>query len=75
MENELKGLDGESLRTLYDKETRELHVKLLSGATWEELGEQRKKVTKLAIILHKRSRNESTSGHPAAFTSRLTDAE
>jgi len=57
MENNYAGLDIEALKNLYEKESGVLHTKLLEGTPWTELKEQRKKVTKLAITLHKRISN------------------
>ena len=62
--NEL-GVD--ELRETYQKESAKLKASLLSGTSWEELKEQRLKVTELAIALHKKI---NTSSNPAESTDR-----
>lgn len=47
-------LEVEALRGLFEKESNSLKAALLNGATWEELQDQRKKVTELSIALHKK---------------------
>jgi hypothetical protein len=54
MENSFSALDADALKALYEKESNELHAKLLDGTSWNELRGQRKKVTKLAVALHKK---------------------
>jgi len=55
-------LDVEELRNAYEKESAKLKASLLNGISWEELKDQRQKVTELAIALHKKI---NTSGNPA----------
>lgn len=62
--NEL-GVD--ELRDTYEKESAKLKASLLNGTSWEELKEQRLKVTELAIALHKKI---NTSSNPAESTDR-----
>jgi hypothetical protein len=62
--NEL-GVD--ELRDIYQKESAKLKTSLLKGTSWEELKEQRLKVTELAIALHKKI---NTSSNPAESTDR-----
>lgn len=62
--NEL-GVD--ELRDTYEKESAKLKTSLLNGTSWEELKEQRLKVTELAIALHKKI---NTSSNPAESTDR-----
>jgi len=62
--NEL-GVD--ELRETYEKESSKLKASLLKGTSWEELKEQRLKVTELAIALHKKV---NTSSNPAESTDR-----
>ena len=60
--------DLESLKVLYEKENEELKKRLLNGALWEEVKNQRLRVTELAIALH----NKFQAGHggnPGEFPS------
>ncbi|MBO9682506.1 MAG: hypothetical protein J7502_07560 [Flavisolibacter sp.] len=57
----------DELRETYEKESAKLKASLLSGTSWEELKEQRLKVTELAIALHKKI---NTSSNPAESTDR-----
>jgi hypothetical protein len=54
MERNLCSLDLNTLKVLYDKEAAALSDALLNGASWNEVREQRKNVTELAIEIHKR---------------------
>jgi hypothetical protein len=60
-------LDVNELRDVYEKESSKLKASLLSGTSWEELKDQRQKVTELAIALHKKI---NTSSNPAESTDR-----
>lgn len=60
-------LELEALRALFEKETARLQNALLNGCSWEEVREQRQKVTDLSIILHKKI---SSSINPAESTDR-----
>ena len=60
-------LDIDALREAYEKESAKLRASLINGFSWEEMKDQRKKVTELAIALHKKI---NTSGNPAESTDR-----
>ena len=60
-------LELEALRVLFERETARLQNSLLSGCSWEEVKDQRQKVTELSIILHKKL---SSSTNPAESTDR-----
>ena len=51
-----------TLKILYEAEAARLRDALINGSTWEETWEQRKKVTDLAIALHKK---RTASSNPA----------
>lgn len=55
-------LDTEALRDLFERESSNLKKALLNGCSWEDVKDQRLKVTELAIALHKKI---NTSGNPA----------
>lgn len=69
METKWNELDVDTLQTLYEQETGNLKSALLNGTPWEELREQRQKVTELSIALHKKIH---TSTNPAESTDRST---
>ncbi len=52
MNLDLSSLDLSTLKVMYQKEEEELKTKLLNGALWHEVKEQRKRVTELSIALH-----------------------
>jgi hypothetical protein len=54
MRNRLGGLDFDTLSMLYEKERQHLTNALLNGASWEEVQEQRRLVTLLAIERHRK---------------------
>jgi hypothetical protein len=54
MEKDLSHLDLVSLLDLYNTELESLNKRLLSGESWEAVSDQRKIVTKLASIIHKK---------------------
>jgi hypothetical protein len=54
MELKWNDLDVNALREVYEKESASLKSALLNGCSWEELKDQRQKVTELAIALHKK---------------------
>ena len=60
-------MDLVALKNSYEKELANLKALLLSGSSWEEMKDQRKKVTELAIALHKKI---NTSGNPAESADR-----
>lgn len=59
--------DVEELRSTYEKEAAKLKASLLNGSSWEELKEQRIRVTELAIALHKKI---NISSNPAESADR-----
>jgi hypothetical protein len=67
MEMNWSELDVDSLREVYETEASRLKTSLLNGASWEEMKDQRKKVTELAIALHKKI---NASGNPAESVDR-----
>ena len=67
MEKNLWGLDLNMLKIMYDNEASILKNALLNGASWEEVKDQRRKVTELAIAVHKL---RYRSGNPAETSSR-----
>lgn len=60
-------LDVDSLRNAYETEAAKLKSSLLNGASWDDLKDQRKKVTDLAIALHKKV---NTASNPAESADR-----
>jgi hypothetical protein len=69
VKRELWLLDIERLKTLYHEEEKMLEQKLLSGASWEEVAEERKRVGELLTLIYKKS-NPSHFGNPAEYASR-----
>ena len=67
MEMNWSELDLDALRDAYETEASRLKTSLLNGASWEEMKDQRKKVTELAIALHKKI---NTSANPAESVDR-----
>jgi hypothetical protein len=55
MENELWSLDLDSLKKMYAKESKKLADALLEGSDWDGLNEQRLLVTRLSIIIERKS--------------------
>ena len=72
MKKELWNLDIERLRALYKEENRQLEQRLLAGATWEEVSEERRRIGELSTIIYKRS-NPTQFGNPAENASRGTE--
>lgn len=62
MEANWNELGAEALKDVYEKESAKLKASLLNGSSWEEMKDQRQKVTELAIALHKKI---NSSGNPA----------
>lgn len=56
---------------LYSREEQHLEKKLLAGAPWEELGEERKRIGELCTIIYKKL-NPGQFGNPAEHPSRKT---
>lgn len=69
MKKDLWHLDLERLKTLYLEEEKQLEHKLLSGASWEEVGEERRRIGELYTIIYKKS-NPNHFGNPAENASR-----
>jgi hypothetical protein len=69
VKKELWNLDLEHLETLYRQEEKHLEEKLLAGATWEEVTEERKRIGELYTIIYKKS-NPGHFGNPAENASR-----
>ncbi|MFL5809582.1 MAG: hypothetical protein ACJ749_08675 [Flavisolibacter sp.] len=69
MNHELSNLDLYTLKAMYDHQEAELTSKLLSGALWNELKEERRKLTEIAIVMHKKAKVLSLN--PEGFTSGL----
>jgi len=67
MERKLWGLDLNILKNMYDREAASLKTALLNGASWDEVKDQRRKVTELSIAIHKL---RYRSGNPAESSSR-----
>jgi hypothetical protein len=65
MDDNFSALDMNVLKALYEKESNELRGKLLEGISWSELRDQRKKVTRLAVVLHKKLRKVTATMNPA----------
>jgi len=69
VEKDLWKLDIEHLNALYNKEASQLQERLLAGATWEQVNEERKRVGELSTIIYKKS-NPSHFNNPAENLSR-----
>ena len=72
MEMNWSEMDLDALREIYDKESAKLKTSLLGGSSWEEMKDQRKTVTELAIALHKKMH---ISGNPAESIDRSEKRE
>jgi hypothetical protein len=59
MEMNWSEMDIDELRDVYEKESSKLKISLINGISWEELKDQRTKVTELAIALHKKINSTS----------------
>lgn len=65
--SELMKQDVSYLTALYDKEFQELKKALINGKQWQDVREQRYRVTQLAITIHKklaRNDNSDPSANP-----------
>lgn len=71
MKKDLWHLDIERLNILYREEEKQLETKLLNGASWEEVTEERKRMGELYTIIYKKS-NPEQFGNPAENASRKT---
>lgn len=67
MEPNWSELNVDALEVLYENEASALRTALLNGASWEDVKDQRKKVTELSIALHKKIH---ASANPAESTDR-----
>ena len=72
VKKDLWQIDLDKLRQLYQEEKRLLEERLLSGATWQEVSEERKRIGELSTIIYKRS-NPGYFGNPAENASRSGD--
>lgn len=72
MNLDLSHHDPDSLKALYERENEELKARLLNGALWNEVKEQRFRVTELSIALHKKIQKIQGT-NPAEFPA--TDIE
>ena len=69
VKKELWHLDIERLKILYREEEKQLETKLLNGASWEEVIEERKRMGELYTLIYKKS-NPEQFGNPAENASR-----
>jgi hypothetical protein len=71
MEDDLTGKDYQSLLNLYNQEIDSLKDRLLNGESWENLKDQRRNITQLAIALTKSHGHvfpaKMNLGNPAEF--------
>lgn len=67
--SDLMKLDIEVLTALYDREFLELKTALINGTDWNDIRDQKNKVTRIAISIHKKL-NRNDSSDPSAFASR-----
>jgi hypothetical protein len=58
-------LDLETLKANYEQESMNLKTALLQGTSWEELRDQRKTLTDLAIALHKKMHSSDNPAESA----------
>jgi hypothetical protein len=65
--NQWEAYDLGTLKSLYEKEKADLTDSLLKGVSWESLRDQRRSVTELAIVIHKKMTN---TGNPAEVNTR-----
>ena len=64
MNQEWENMDILQLQHLYKDYSCELEKKLLNGVSWQEVSEQRREVTELAIAIYRRL-NPSPANNPA----------
>ena len=62
MDKNLGSIDLNMLKTMYESEVTHLRESLLGGSSWEDLRDQRRTVTELAIALHQK---RSQGNNPA----------
>ena len=68
MDTSWNDMDVDTIRSLYEQESSNLKAALLQGISWNDLKDQRQKVTELSIILHKKT--HGTTANPAEFGDR-----
>jgi len=66
---DLWALDIDRLNQLYERESDELQQRLLNGTPWEEVFEQRKRVSQLSTIIYKKL-NPQHFSNPAEHSTR-----
>ena len=54
MKSEWENLDINQLQNLYYESSRQLEKRLLHGASWQDVRDQRTNVTELAVAIYKR---------------------
>jgi hypothetical protein len=69
VKKDLWHLDLERLKTLYREEQKQLEGKLISGVSWEEVRDERRRIGELYTIIYKKS-NPEQFGNPAENASR-----
>lgn len=60
MQNDIRLLDIDSLKELYVSETDKLKTYVLSGATWEQVQQQRHRLIHFETVLHQKMRFSQT---------------
>ena len=63
MESNLEHVDLTTLKTTYEREAAALSTALINGASWDDVKEQRIRVTHLAIEVHRKL--HASSPNPA----------
>lgn len=61
MERSLSDLDLDELKSMFESESNLLHQQLLNGAQWAEVKEQKKKVTAISVLIHKKEKSANTN--------------
>ena len=61
----MNNLDTACLKALYDQQLNVMQTKLLTGSSWQEIQDDRRIATELAIELHKRAYPLNSSFNPA----------
>lgn len=61
-------MDADGLRLMFEQESSKLKAALIKGVPWDDLKDQRQKVTELSIALHKKT--HGASSNPAESTDR-----
>ena len=65
----LKNLNIDVLMDLYEREFQELKTALINGTDWNEVHDQRQKVSRIAISIHQKL-NSRNSLEPSAHAAR-----